>query len=243
MAARYFNFSAFQRGNIAHDRSYYAPRLPSYSSAVREKIHIQSNGRTWLVPMSGHTRRIRSGSLNPISGFRFRRRGFCQCLALLAGLCLIVVLLSLLGTEESHWTPQFRDSTLVFGRENLQRIWKWEIESGHYPSNGKSKLQTRAFGVVTDFSRVPDQIGFTSTILNPALPPAKAHTLISPFTPPPGPVTTITRGVGPRRVYLENTNHSIDIAYPPRPIPGSIVDLDIILEQCNFSEGKVCLLW
>ena len=52
-------------------------------------------------------------------------------------------------------------------------------------------------------------------------------------------MTTVTRGVGPRRVYLENTKQSVDIAYPPRPIPGSIVDLDVILEQCNFSEGKV----
>lgn len=92
----------------------------------------------------------------------------------------------------------------------------------------------------TDLLSVPEQIGFTSAILNPALPPAKAHTLISPFTPPPGPVTTITRGVGPRRTYLENQKQSIGAAYPPRPISGSIADLDIILEQCNFSEGKVC---
>lgn len=147
MAARYF--STFQRGDVSRDRPYYAPRLPSYSSAVREKMYLQSSGRTWLIPMSGpfssHTRRIRLRSLSPIPRFRFarvgRQRSFCRCFAVLAVLCVIVVLFTLLGTEESHWTPPFRDSTLVFGRENLQRIWKWEIESGHYPSNGKSKRQ------------------------------------------------------------------------------------------------------
>jgi DDB1- and CUL4-associated factor 13 len=149
MATRYF--SAFQRGDIPRDRPYYTPSLPSYSSAVREKIHLQSSGRTWLIPMSrpfsSHTRRIRLRDLSPshLPHFRFtrvgRRRGFCRCLAVLAGLCIVLVLFTLLGTEESHWTPPFRDSTLVFDRQNLQRIWKWEIESGHYPSNGKSEGQ------------------------------------------------------------------------------------------------------
>lgn len=225
MAARYF--TAFQRGTT-RDRPFYDPHLPSYSSAVREKLDLQSSGRQWLMPITGSTRRIRLQSLSPAPRSRLarvgRRRVFvCRCVAFLAVVCaMAVIVLMLLGTEESHWTPPFRDSTLVFGRENLQYIWKWEIESGHYPSNGK----------------IPEQIGFTSAILNPALPPAKAHTLISPFTPPPGPVTTITRGVGPRRTYLENQKQSIGAAYPPRPISGSIADLDIILEQCNFSEGK-----
>ena len=28
--------------------------------------------------------------------------------------------------------------TLVFTRADLQRIWEWEIDSGHYPSTQKS---------------------------------------------------------------------------------------------------------
>jgi len=146
MAARYF--AIFQRGGIPRDRPYYTPPLPSYSSAVREKIHLQSSGESWLIPMpslASHTRRIRLKSLSPSSVPRFRiarRRGlFCRCLTFLIGLLAVVAVLMLLGTEESHWTPPFRDSTLVFGRENLQSIWRWEIESGHYPSNGKSKRQ------------------------------------------------------------------------------------------------------
>lgn len=150
MAARYF--AAFQRGTTpSRDRPFYDPHLPSYSSAVREKMHLQSSGRQWLIPMTASTRRIRLQSPNPGSRSRLarvgRRRGFvCRCVAFLAVVFSIaVIVLMLLGNEESHWTPPFRDTTLVFGRENLQRIWRWEIESGHYPSNGKSKRQ-RAFG-------------------------------------------------------------------------------------------------
>lgn len=38
-------------------------------------------------------------------------------------------------TEEKTW-PAFTGDppTLVFKREDLQRIWSWEIASGHYPS-------------------------------------------------------------------------------------------------------------
>lgn len=89
---------------------------------------------------------------------------------------------------------------------------------------------------------VPEQIGFTTPILNPGLPPAKAHTLVSPFTPPHGPVISTTRGIGPQRTYYIVQNLSQDrdtVAYPPRPISGSIADFDIILEHCNFVNGKV----
>lgn len=89
---------------------------------------------------------------------------------------------------------------------------------------------------------VPEQIGFINPISNPALPPAKAHTLVSSFTPPHGPVTTTARGVGPQRIYhiVQNLSQDLDgAAYPPRPITGSIADFDIILDHCDFVTGKV----
>lgn len=64
-------------------------------------------------------------------------------------------------------------------------------------------------------------------------------------------------GTGPERYYLPIENkgippwqrqnhqqqqqHGIDdgAAYAPRPLPGSIVDLDKILEKCDFSTNKV----
>ncbi|KAG9314279.1 hypothetical protein JVU11DRAFT_5067 [Chiua virens] len=109
--------------------------------------------------------------------------------------------------------------------EELQRIWRWEIDSGHHPSSAK----------------IPEQIGFTAPIRNPALPPAKAHTLVSPFTPPRGPVITTAERVGPQRTYhtLHSPSPDFDTdTYPPRPMSGSIADLDVILERCNFANGK-----
>ena len=30
-----------------------------------------------------------------------------------------------------------------------------------------------------------------------------------------------------------------NVAYPPRPVPGSAADLDIVMDNCDFSENKV----
>lgn len=45
-------------------------------------------------------------------------------------------------------------------------------------------------------------------------------------------------GAGPERDYIKVGELS-DPAYPPRPIPGSIVDLDMILDKCDFGSNKV----
>lgn len=45
------------------------------------------------------------------------------------------------GTHEKQWPGPFTGDTrtLVFKREDLQRIWLWEIASGHYPSRRSSE--------------------------------------------------------------------------------------------------------
>lgn len=45
-------------------------------------------------------------------------------------------------------------------------------------------------------------------------------------------------GAGPERDYIKVGELS-DPAYPPRPVPGSIVDLDMILDKCDFGSNKV----
>lgn len=100
------------------------------------------------VPIPGvRSRRLRfimpnPGRVHQISVSRFgRRRGpLLLCVVLIASIFTICSFARRFGTEEKQWTTNFGESsTLVFGREDLQRIWKWEIESGHYPSNAKSE--------------------------------------------------------------------------------------------------------
>ena len=86
---------------------------------------------------------------------------------------------------------------------------------------------------------VPEQIGLTEEIINPALPPLKKTTLPSRFRPPPKVPVTKTKGIGSKRVYLDIQAQPPNVAYPPRPVPGSVADLDIVMDNCDFSENKV----
>ena len=89
---------------------------------------------------------------------------------------------------------------------------------------------------------VPEQIGLTEEPVNPALPPSK-KALPSRFRPPPKSTFTSTRGIGSKRVYLDIQARPPNVAYPPRPVPGSVADLDVVMEHCDFSQNKVCLIF
>ncbi|KAL1662780.1 hypothetical protein GGF50DRAFT_58274 [Schizophyllum commune] len=161
-----------------------------------------------------------------------RRRGpILLCCALVAALFTLIIL-----TRKPHknddwaqpWQPvqQGDPSTLVFQREHLQRIWEWEIASGHYPSRRS----------------IPRQIGLKDEPLNPALPAQGSKPPPSRYRPPPNVVTTSadtdTLGVGYKRVYLDIQAAPPNVAYPPRPVPGSAADMDIVMKYCDFSENK-----
>ena len=142
-----------QRGNGYPDKARLTNGLPTYSSsAVQEKMHRHTRSMSWTVPVSVpipgvRTRRLRLFMPNPTRMQQFglarvgRRRGpLIICLLLFASLCTFFSFARRFGPEEKQWTPNFGEpSTLVFGREDIQRIWKWEIASGHYPSKRESK--------------------------------------------------------------------------------------------------------
>lgn len=60
------------------------------------------------------------------------------CLAML----ITIILVSRRRPAQHSWEPPSTDSneqpTLVFRREDLKRIWTWEIASGHHPSRRSS---------------------------------------------------------------------------------------------------------
>ncbi|KZP16845.1 hypothetical protein FIBSPDRAFT_831374 [Athelia psychrophila] len=221
-----------QRGTGHRDKGRISP-LPSYSSAVHEKHgHRQLPWTTPVtLPIPGvRTRRLRIlvpnfARFHQTSVARFGRKKGPAVLAftVFAFVFSLFALAKRFGGEEKKWpTASFGSpSTLVFGREELQRIWNWEIQSGHYPSGQK----------------IPEQIGFTNVPTNPALPPRKP-TIPARFRQPLGPIITDTVGTGPRRVYLDIQSPPHDVAYPPRPVPGSVADLDVIMEHCDFSQQK-----
>ncbi|KAF7346844.1 Snorna binding protein [Mycena sanguinolenta] len=127
----------------------------------------------------------------------------------------------------TEWDEETSDepSTLVFRREDLQRIWNWEIASGHYPS-GQS---------------IPKEIGLPDPPLNPALPPKSRTTSTSRYNPHSAVVAsadTDTLGAGPKRLYPDIQSTPPHVSYPPRPLPGSVTDLDIVMKYCDFSTGK-----
>ena len=63
------------------------------------------------------------------------------CLCFLSFCFFIFAFAKRFGTREKKWPRPFLGDppTLVYGREDLRRIWQWEIASGHYPSRWPSK--------------------------------------------------------------------------------------------------------
>lgn len=117
------------------------------SSAVQEKLALHPHlASSWWLRLSFpvpfiRTRRLRIYVLNPgrvhdYATARFGRKRGCSVLVMLVLLAFLFVfaLARRFGTHAKQW-PLVKDSrTLVYGREDLQRIWRWEIASGHYPS-------------------------------------------------------------------------------------------------------------
>ncbi|KAF7329836.1 hypothetical protein MKEN_00247000 [Mycena kentingensis (nom. inval.)] len=203
--------------------------LPLHSSAVREKEALRraNNAGPWIqpifVPIPGvQNRRLRL----PLPSLRLRRqRGPFLVISCMAIVLTVVLVTRSFGRNDWESSSQKEPPTLVFRREDLQRIWQWEIASGHYPSRDS----------------IPKEIGIRDAPTNPALPP-KSRTLSPSRYRPAASVSasadTDTLGVGPKRKYPDISSSPPNVSFPPRPPPGSVADLDVIMRHCDFSQGK-----
>jgi WD repeat and SOF domain-containing protein 1 len=141
------------RGNGYREKGRLSNGLPSYSTAVQEKLgHWHSHSLPWTTPITlpipgVKTRRLRIlmpnvARFHQFSVTRFgRRKGPAfLCLSAFALIFTVFALAKRFAMQDKKWptTPFGTPPTLVFGREELQRIWQWEIQSGHYPSSQKS---------------------------------------------------------------------------------------------------------
>lgn len=155
-------------------------------------------------------------------------------------------------------------STLVITKEEVARIWQWEVMSGHHPS----------------VKQVPEGVPLPPFVPNPAVPlsllPNVSDPQVSSIDESKSylnanaagaaaaagrqpsinsrPKTRLV-GTGPERRYLpiitpsppwdesssknsrQQKSHS-SIAFPPRPVPGTVADLDLLLERCDFSTNQ-----
>lgn len=229
--------------------------LPNHSSAVEEKLLQKSHAslytswtRPLYLPIPGvRTRRLRvlvpnlsfffpnsnsRGSIiignnaNPVSRIMLVKRRRTSLLAVLATVAVFFTFVTLLRKRGSTvWVDEGSNepTTLVFHRKDLQKIWEWEIESGHYPS----------------YANIPVQIGLKKAPVNPAVPKKAPKIKPTRYRPPNArDVITDTTGAGPKRVYLDIQSHPPDVAYPPRPVPGSVADMDEIMRHCDFTQNK-----
>ncbi|KIY50572.1 hypothetical protein FISHEDRAFT_39271 [Fistulina hepatica ATCC 64428] len=221
--------AVYHHSNGHHKARTMSTSLPVFSPKLQDKFSISRTypphwfTRVAILPRRSK-RRIWVPNPRRFHYFAVSRFGRVpgSILALLALLSLVFTTFAFakrFGTKSKTWPAPFTGdpSTLVYKREDLQRIWEWEIASGHYPSRHP----------------IPVQIGFSTPPNNPALPPPPVGIPESRDV-----IATHTRGTGAKRVYLDIQSQPPDVAYPPRPVPGSIADLDVVMDHCDFSEKK-----
>ncbi len=146
-------YSSNSRQNGFRDLARSPNGLPTFSSSIHEKKLRHPKPTSWTVSiflpipgLRGRRLRLIVPNLSLLHQFTFshfsRRRGtLVLVFAFVSIVFTVYAVARRFGTEEKQWpTPLFTGEppTLVFGREDLQKIWKWEVQSGHYPSSRES---------------------------------------------------------------------------------------------------------
>jgi WD repeat and SOF domain-containing protein 1 len=138
--------SVAREGIVHRDRGRKPNGLPTHSSnGVNPEARRRSPLMPWTDPGRSSLPKVPARRLHiPLSNVRYadqlygRRVGRKQSGLLL---CLFVLLIGCIFFALVKYFRHGSRRTVVFGRENLQKIWKWEIASGHHPSTRQS-MQT-----------------------------------------------------------------------------------------------------
>lgn len=91
---------------------------------------------------------------------------------------------------------------------------------------------------------MPEAVPIQRSLTNPIVPNTllQASTASATTTSQRTPARNFNAltGAGPGRRYITPWDKPLqDAGYPPRPHPGSVMDLDIIVDKCDFGAGKV----
>ncbi|SCZ96127.1 BZ3500_MvSof-1268-A1-R1_Chr8-1g10023 [Microbotryum saponariae] len=117
----------------------------------------------------------------------------------------------------------------IFTPEEIERIWRWEIASGHYPS---------AHPIDITFGTHSHQRGIVTQIPNPARPFIGSDNLLAEENTG---LTVKIVPTGPSRFYLvpEPLVQIDGKAYLSRPASNAALDMDQVMEHCEFPKGYV----
>lgn len=136
--------------------------------------------------------------------------------------------------------PFAPSSSNILSNDQIARVWQWEIGRGHYPSS-------RRLPTTVSLTGIPNPgVDARTWDIHPEYDSNKATDL------PRGPLRFPSqfagldniRPAGPARHYLNITNtqsvpHAqLPISHPPRPKPDSVIDLDIVMDHCDFTTGQ-----
>lgn len=208
--------------NYAHN----SPRSANFTSP-----HTPRRGPATGIGSQGH------GSYNPLQPPRKRP-------SLLGYLVLFLVTLFCILRLRHHrpniTIPFVPSSTNILDDEQIARLWQWEIGRGHYPSSRRTPSSLNLGGLNNpgvdasswDFHPLPGDAKTAGLPKGPSRFPAEF------------PGIDAVRPVGPKRHYLnisEPQRHALAAPpspYPPRPEPNSILDLDIVMDHCDFTANR-----
>ncbi|ORY88517.1 hypothetical protein BCR35DRAFT_330052 [Leucosporidium creatinivorum] len=156
--------------------------------------------------------------------------------------------------------PFTEPNTLILPPAELERIWRWEIAEGHYPSR-------RAIGVELGKHWLGSTEGGKAApvkVENPGLPRRSDEEqrrekevqaevkrrleggFVAQGRGSKGKTNVLDAQmadivpVGPSRSYisLPVTRSRKNVAYPPRPQRQAVLDLDQVMEHCDFATGR-----
>jgi hypothetical protein len=162
--------------------------------------------------------------------------------------CVYLVLWNLPSwtEEEPGWTEYLVSSIRRPRYDSLDARGDWQDMGMGGTEWASSKHTRRCVEFWLELIIVPENIPMVSTLHNPAVP---VSLLPSPSSPSPlvayhqrtsSTPSTQFVGIGPARQYLSLWETSEPSpGFPSRPIPGSVLDLDLVLEQCDLSTNKV----
>lgn len=148
--------------------------------------------------------------------------------------------------------------TLIFNDAEIERVWLWEIASGRYPSkrrtdfelgDARARVYRPGTAAVAKLSnpgvprssegtarreslaaqRLRHQTGEAERVVAISLP--------DPTLAPIGaPRQTIA--IASRPVYTPRSSQDPPSNYPPRPVINSAIDLDTVMDYCDFSTNQ-----